>query len=313
MRYGIISEIAILIIFLVTVPAVMLIEHNIAISDEAKETESAIAYQQKGDQLYSQGKFNDASVQYWEGVKRDPKLEDAHFKLAEIYYENLWNYDALNELNKLEKLNRNYPELYLLIGRIYNNRIADPDKASKNFQRVIASDPKNSEAYYYLGTIYQQQNKQKEALVMYEKAVSVTNPSDLESVAKSYLQLGRIYKDQDLDKATEMLKKGLTIVPKSEELISELTGVYSQKAETYKSEQKFDEAAKIYEEIVKMDPINPVNIEFYMELGSIYRDEELYDKAIKAYNAITKIDPTILDVFSALKELYMLKDGSIKE
>jgi tetratricopeptide (TPR) repeat protein len=161
MRYGIISEIAILIIFLVTVPAVMLIEHNIAISDEAKETESAIAYQQKGDQLYSQGKFNDASVQYWEGVKRDPKLEDAHFKLAEIYYENLWNYDALNELNKLEKLNRNYPELYLLIGRIYNNRIADPDKASKNFQRVIASDPKNSEAYYYLGTIYQQQNKQK--------------------------------------------------------------------------------------------------------------------------------------------------------
>jgi hypothetical protein len=55
MRYGIISEIAILIIFLVTVPAVMLIEHNIAISDEAKETESAIAYQQKGDQLYSLG------------------------------------------------------------------------------------------------------------------------------------------------------------------------------------------------------------------------------------------------------------------
>jgi tetratricopeptide (TPR) repeat protein len=276
-----------------------------------KDRETASAYMQKGDQFYNQGKFVDASVQYWKALKVDHKFEDAYFRLAEIYYDNLWNHDALNELQKLEKLNPNYKGLYLLKGKIYQTRLDDSNKALAAFQKVIVNDPQNAEAYYYIGTIYQQKNNKEDAILSYEKAVG-TNANDKESISKSYLQLGRIYKtDGDTDKAIEILKKAFSINPNSKEIIFELIGSYTQKAENYKSEQKFDKALEIYKEIVKLDPDNPENIEFYMEIGSIYRSEELYDKAIEAYQAITKLDPLNFDAFSALKELNMLKKGAI--
>lgn len=308
-RHSLIIEIAIIIVFLLSIPIVLLIEHNVAFSDKIEETASA--YMQKGNQFYNQGKFVDASVQYWNALKLDAKLEDAYFRLADIYYDNLWNYDALNELQKLEKLNPNYKGLYLLKGKIYQTRLDDSDKALEAFQKVITTDPQNAEAYYYIGTIYQQKNNKEEAILSYEKAVA-TNSDDKESISKSYLQLGRIYKtDQNTDKAIEILRKALLIKPDSKEIIFELTGAYTQKAEIYKSEQNFDKAAEIYKEIVKLDPDNPENIEFYMELGSIYRSEELYDKAIEIYQTITKLDPLNFDAFSALKELNMLKKGAI--
>ncbi|HGJ64267.1 TPA: tetratricopeptide repeat protein [bacterium] len=308
-RHSLIIEIVIIIIFLISIPIVLLIERNVALSDKDRETASA--YMQKGDQFYNQGKFVDASVQYWKALKLDHKLEDAYFRLAEIYYDNLWNHDALNELQKLEKLNPNYKGLYLLKGKIYQTRLDDSNKALAAFQKVIVNDPQNAEAYYYIGTIYQQKNNKEDAILSYEKAVG-TNANDKESISKSYLQLGRIYKtDGDTDTAIEILKKAFSINPNSKEIIFELIGSYTQKAENYKSEQKFDKALEIYKEIVKLDPDNPENIEFYMEIGSIYRSEELYDKAIEAYQAITKLDPLNFDAFSALKELNMIKKGAI--
>ncbi len=310
MRRSIIIEVAIIILFLISIPIALLVERSAAVSDEVKG--SASAYQQKGDQLYNQGKLSDASAQYWQALKLDPKLEDALFRLADIYYENLWNYEALNELKKLEKINRNYKGLYLLEGKIYNGRIGDADSAFEALQKVIASDPQNAEAYYFLGTIYQQKNKKEEAISSYEKSLA-TDSDDKESIAKSYLQLGRIYKiEGNLDKAIDMLESSLSIKPDSKEIISDLTGAYSQKADSYKSEQKFDEAAKIYEWIVRLDPDNIENVEYYMELGSIYRSYELYNKAMEAYKAITKLDPLNFDAFSALKELEMMKSGVIE-
>jgi len=310
MRLSIIIEAAILIIFLISVPIVIIMEHNNAISSEAKTNENAVTYLQKGDQFYKQMKFSDASVQYWEAVKHDSNLAEAHFRLAEIYYGNLWNYEALNELNELEKINPKYPELYLMMGKIYD-RMADPNKSFEAFQRSLVLEPNNSETHYYLGTIYQQRNAKEEAIKEYESAVTdITPSSDKESIVKSYLQLGRIYKiDKDLAKAIDMLKKALAIDPKSVDVISELTVVYSQQAGIYKSEKKFDEAAKIYEEIVKLDPNNLENVEYYMELGSIYRSQQLYDKAIATYTAIAKLDPLNFDAFAALKELNLIKSS----
>jgi len=314
MRYRIMIEIILFLLFLISVPIILLVEHSIAKSDEGKRIESAYSYMQSGDQFYKQGKLNDASVQYHEALKLDPKIEEAYFALAEIYYENIWNYESLNEIQKLEKLNPKYPGLYLLMGKIYLNRIIEPSKAFVTLQKAIALDPQNSEVNYHLGTIYQQQNKRELAILSYEKSVASTKISDRESVIKSYLQLGRIYKiEKNLDKAIDMLKKALSLNQKSEELISELAGIYSQKAGIYRNEKKFLESAKIYEEIIKLNPNDPENIEYYMELGNIYRSEENYDKAIEMYNAITKLDPLNFDAFSALKELEMLKSGAISQ
>jgi Tfp pilus assembly protein PilF len=85
MKLRIIIEVALVIIFIITIPIVIVLNRSISADD--KGNESAMQYLQKGDQLFNQGrvKYNDASVQYWEALKCDPKLADAHFRLAEIY------------------------------------------------------------------------------------------------------------------------------------------------------------------------------------------------------------------------------------
>ncbi|MEK7398580.1 MAG: tetratricopeptide repeat protein [Candidatus Poribacteria bacterium] len=320
MKLKITIEIIIVIIFIITIPIALILGKNISThsvqTKEVKANESASQYLQKGEQLYNQGraKYNDASVQYWEALKHDPKLADAHFRLAEMYYEYIWNYEALNELQEIEKIDAKYPGLYLLIGKLHH-RMGDIDKSFQAFQRNVALDPQNPESHYYLGTIYQQKNAKEEALKEYQQAVTaIISPSFKDSIIKSYLQLGRIYKtDRDFDSAMEFLKKAITIEPKSVEVISELTNVYSQKAGQYKIERNFDEAGKIYEEIVRLAPDNIENIEYYMELGSIYKSKEFYDKAISVYKSVTKLDPLNFDAFTSIKELELIISGKISQ
>lgn len=305
-------EIIVVIIFIITIPIAMILSKNV--SSDVKDNENAIQYIQKGEELFKRGrtKYNDASVQYWNALKLNPRLADAHFRLAEIYYDHIWNYEALNELQQLEKINPKYPGLYLLLGKLYH-RMAEVDKAFQAFQTSIALEPQNPEAYYYLGTIYQQRNNNDEAIKSYSQAImSPVIESSKESIVKSYLQLARVYKtEKDLDKAIEFLKKALLVDSKSVDVISELTFLYSQKADQYKSQQKFDEAAKIYEEIVKLSPNSPENIQYYMELGSIYKGKGLYDKALSMYSAVKKLDPLNFDAFTSIKEIEMIKSGKV--
>jgi len=309
MRLRVIVEAIIMVIFLTTMAVFLLLGRGAIAPISAQSVEE---YMRRGDQncKASRLKFNDAAIQYREAIKLDPNLPDAHFKLAEIYYEFVWNYEALHELEAVEKIDPNYPGLYSLMGKLHH-RMGDTDKALTVLQRAIALQPGDSEAHYYLGTIYQQKNMEDAAIGEYVKATE--SRSDKEALLRSYLQLGRIYKGKkDDENAKEKLKKALSVDPKFIEAISELKDLYKQEAEGYKAKEKYDEAAQKYEEILKIDPDNPDNIEVYMELGSIYRNKRLYDKAIAVYTAVTKLDPLNLDAFGALKELRLLKSADSK-
>lgn len=302
MKLLVIIEIVILIVFIFFTPIVVLLERSISMA--SKNGKSAMEYIKLGDQLYSSGKskFNDASILYWEALKQDPHLLGARFRLAEIYYTYIWNHEALVQLKEIEKINPKYPGIYSLMGKIYH-RLNDNEKALESFQKAIALQPNDPSAYYYLGTIYQQQNKEDSALAFYQNATKYSY-LDKESVVKSFLQIGRIYKNRnDLVNAEEALKNGLNLDPGSLEIISELKNLYEREADIFKSQRRFDKAAEVYERIIKLEPNKPENSWIYVEIGNIYRSMELNDKAIDAYKKAAKIDPLNYDAFAALKEL----------
>jgi len=311
-----ILELAIMLVFLITIPIVILVDRNMDLSADAKSKKSAEEYVRYGDELFNKGRlyYNDASIQYWEALKQNPKLAGARFRLAEIYYEYIWNNETIYQLEELKKINPEFPGLHLLMGKTYN-RMGDNNKAFMAFQNAIAIKPSDAEAYYYLGTIYQQRNVEEDAIRAYEAAVlflsSQTGESNAESVVKAYTQLGRIYKGRkELKKAEYAFRKAFEIDPSSVEVISELKNLYEQEAGIFKSQKKFDEAAKKYEEMLKLDPDNSENSWIYVELGSIYRSQELYNKAITAYSMAAKLDPLNYDAFSAIKELKILKESN---
>lgn len=303
MKSFIIIEIAILLIFMISTPFLVLVERSrsITVKDDGK---NATELAKLGDQLYSIGrtKFNEASILYWEAIKKEPNMLKARFRLAEIYYTYVWNYEALVQLEEIEKVDPKYPGVYLLMGKIYH-RLSINDKAFEALQKEVALRPENPTAYYYLGTIYQQQNDEDSALASYQNAIKFPN-IDRESVAKSFLQIGRIYKNRnDLINAQSAFKDGLKIDPESLEIISELKSTYEREADIYKSQRRFDKALEAYEEIVKLEPDKPENSWIYVEIGNIYRSMELNDKAIDAYKKAAKIDPLNYDAFAGLKEL----------
>lgn len=307
MRFGATTEVAILAIFLVVALLAILIRNPAETSEEARSAEE---YIQIGNRFYEMGKpkSNEASIEYWEAIDLNPDIAEAHFKLANIYYDHVWDYQALGELDEVKRIDPNYPGLHSLLGRIYN-RMSEPDKALEAFQRALAMHPGDSDAHYYMGTIYQQRGMEKEAIGSYEKAVEA---HDGEVAMKAYLQLGRIYKNKDRDKAKDLFRKALSIDPASAEILSELRSVYRQEAEDYRSRDEYDMAAEKYEEMIKLNPDDPRNVETYMELGNIYRSNELYDKASAMYEAARKLDPFNFDAFSALKELELLKEANGK-
>lgn len=302
MRFGAIAEIVILLIFLMVALATISVRNPAETSEDARSAEE---YIQTGNRFYEMGKpkFNEASIEYWKAIDLNPDMAEAHYKLADIYYEHVWDYQALGELDKVERIDPNYPGLHSLLGRIYN-RMSEPDKALEAFQRALALQPEDSDVHYYVGTIYQQQGMEEEAIDSYEKAVEAY---DGESAMKAYLQLGRIYKNKDREKAKDQFIKALSIDPESAEVLSELRSVYRQEAEDYRFRDEYDKAAEKYEEMIKLNPDDPRNVEAYMELGNIYRSNELYDKAFTMYEAARKLDPFNFDAFSALKELELLK------
>lgn len=305
MKQRILSETAILVIFMIVALLVILIRN---VPTHTANGVSAEDYILRGDKFYETGrqKFNEAATQYWEALKLNPDIPIAHFRLANIYYEYIWNYEALNELNELERIDPDYPELYLLQGKLYD-RMGESDKSFEALQLAVAKQPGNSEAHYYLGTVYQQKGMQETAINEYMKAVKIP-VTDESAALKAHLQIGRIYAGKrEQEKAEREYKAALGIDPASVEVISELRNLYEQMAEGYEVKDDFNKAADMYDKMIKIDPNNPRNVMAYMELGKIYKSNELYDKAADMFEAAARLDPSNFDAFSALKELELLR------
>ena len=316
MRLRSVVEIGILAVFLITV-LVSLLWYNTTVPADEENGISAEEYLQSADQLYAAGKakFNAAAVKYWEAIKRDPTMVDAQFKLASIYYEKGWNHQPLLLLKEVERIDPEYPGLYLLIGKIYDE-MQNTDKAFDAFQKAVAAQPNFPEARYYLGAAYQQKSMTEEAINQYKKATeeSLTPNSPEAKVLESHLQLGRIYKLKgDYKEAEAELKAALNIDPASEEILSDLRNLYNRQARNYKKQREYGKAMEKYGKILKIDPNNPRNIDIYMELGSRYESDGLYDKAKEMYKAARKLDPMNFEIFRALKQIEILKDVSGEE
>jgi len=309
MKFRIIAEVGILVIFTILALITLLVHNEPSPASINGDIKSLIS---QAHDFYEAGrpKYNEAAGKYMEVLGVNPDIPEARFKLAKIYYDYIWNYETLNELNELKKIDPEYPRLYLLEGQVYN-RIGNTEKAFESFNKAVKLHPEDSEARYLLGTIYQQQNKEAEAIKEYEKAIQ--SNSDESALASSYLQLGRIYKSRSYrdkaaqDMAEKYLKSALSVIPNSLDVISELRSIYRDQGEEYESQDRYDKAAEKYEEIIKLSPDDINSIEAYMKLGNIYRNEEQYNKAAEAYKAAVKIDPMNFDAFAALKELELMK------
>ena len=183
---------------------------------------------------------------------------DWHFRYArslDRYAETLEDYDtyaamAVEEYNKTIDLKNNYVPAYLyrgLITRRYK-QIGDTlyrnSQIAENFKRVIALEPNNSEAYYYLGMTYIDLDQRQNAKEILLKTLQFD-----QQYKGVYLQLGLIAESEGKhDEAIGYFEKELEIDPESVAAYQQLGDLYS----SYSAD--FGRAKKALEKALELQP-----------------------------------------------------------
>jgi serine/threonine protein kinase/Flp pilus assembly protein TadD len=185
----------------------------------------------------------------------DAGLVDAHLARAYLLEQTGNVQGALDEITKTLALDPLNPKTLLWQARFYTrlNRWTD---AEQTFHRVLQERPNSWVTYNDLGFALHEEGKHQEAIQAF-RAASVAAPGSalaLSNLGVEYLQTG------DFAKATESLKKSLTLQPDFDE-----AAVNTSLALRYQG--KYEEALPFALKAVELNPADDAN---WLELGECY-------------------------------------------
>jgi len=154
----------------------------------------------------------------------------------------------------------------------------DLDKARIELKNVLQIDPKDAEAYYQLGKVFEQQGDYRKAFSHYLRAEEL-NPELLENQAK----LGRIYLllANQSDKAQEKIDFILAKDPENE------AGLLLKAVMLVKNKNK-SKAIKVTENILLK---NPGYVDGAIYLAKLYASKDNFSDAIIVLDSALKINP----------------------
>ncbi len=157
------------------------------------------------------------------------------------------------------------------------------------YEQIIAKDPQNSLAFYYLGYAYGQTGDRFREVLLYEKAISLGYKSDqiFHNLGEAYLGSGQ------LEESVQAFKQGLAINSKSADNHFGL-------AKTFQETLNYDLAEQ---ELLMTIGLEPEVIEFREYLGLFYLEREQLYKAAEQFEQILEIDPNHEGAQEFLKQI----------
>ena len=145
-------------------------------------------------------------------------------------------------------------------------------EAEEYLKTLLTSEPNNVDARVFMGIVQSLTNRQDEAKMSFDAAISMApqNSGGYKALAEYQAQGGKI------DEAIQTLKNGLAQIPKDMDLRFVLASLYQQKND-------IDGAIKLYEEMLADQPGSMIAANNYASLVSDYRtDPQSIDKAAAA-------------------------------
>ena len=165
------------------------------------------------------------------------------------------------------------------------------DKARIELRNVLQIDPKEAQAHFQLGEIFDLKKEYTKAFVSYSKAVEL-DPENLDYHAKIGTYV--LILAGDVDTAIEKRDLILSKDP------SNISGLLLKSGILMKQNNK-DEAEKIAKDIFSMQPGHVHNALF---LSSIYLNDKKYDESINVLNTCIKENAENRSLVSALANAY---------
>ncbi|MCX6567110.1 MAG: tetratricopeptide repeat protein [Candidatus Aminicenantes bacterium] len=183
------------------------------------QDESSFIFLELGNQLYKDGKYDEAIAQYELFLEMNPRAYQVQLNIADAYREK-GEFDKATELyNKIIELSSCDPTLgkdvsgkaLAGIGDIYlkQNKLAE---AQEYFRQSIERSPKDEILAYNVGEIYFSNQNLEEAQKYFELATQIKP-----EWPDPYLKMGYVYLNKaDNDSAAKMFEKFLTLEPEGE-------------------------------------------------------------------------------------------------
>jgi tetratricopeptide (TPR) repeat protein len=262
------------------------------------------------DYYLDMNEFSNAANAVDHAIKQHPDSSIIKVKWAQILIDEGKPFQALKLLNKIEQVESNNEDLYILKA-FAHNLLGNVREAVKQFDLAIsvATDDKD-ELLHNIGVAFQNMLHYKLAIkylrqahemnrgnlqIVYDLAFCHEKNNDFKKAVKylnRYLdsdpysemvwyKMGGIYeKLEDYEKALEAFDFALAID-------DEYTLVYLSKASVLVKQGKYREAIKVYREFLEHEDDY---VEAYCNIGICYESMKMYDKALEYYQLAIKID-----------------------
>lgn len=231
-----------------------------------------------------EGKFNLAADFLERAIKFDERNFYAHYNMAiALRHKGLYR-EALQALDRAQKLRPDLIEAQSLKGQLqYQNQ--DLKGAESTLKQAIETS-KDPLAYYNLGMVYKKDGKMAEAKAAFLDALNQASAGEI--AYKAATQLGMIAATQgDLPNAKYYFERAVALSPANSKYHYNLALVLHQSGETERAVRELDEAIKLGSE-------NPQTYMYiarlYSELGKKEQAEEALRRALRE----APKDPVIL-------------------
>ena len=180
---------------------------------------------------------------------------------------------ALEAASKAEVLNAESPELYTLLGDLYQ-QLGQYYKSKSYLRKALQISPNNGETYFYQGEISAKMADTVTALALYQQALGL-KPSFL----PAYLKLIQVHTNlKQYDLALLYSSEAIKYHPKSASL-------YLQRGNTYQRAWKLDSAVMSYKRAIALDT-NLIQASF--NTGIIYFKTRAYRLALPFFEKTLK-------------------------
>lgn len=178
----------------------------------------------------------------------------------------------------------------------------DKNEALDYLQKEVVEHPKNGYAYYWIGSLYEDNDQFADALEPTNQAIALLK-KDKEWVTFAYRRRARIH--LNLDKEKDALNDWALALKANPKDVS----TYFDRGEYYYRQDRYAEADADFDLICKIDPTSALG---YIGKGRNALAMEKYEDAIELCSYSVKLDPSYSQAYAFRAEAYM-KQGMMNE
>jgi tetratricopeptide (TPR) repeat protein len=194
--------------------------------------------------------------------------------------------DAINFLNKAKSINKNDPEVHILLGDAYLMQNNGGESVS-SYERAASIDAKNAKANFKVAKVYERSNNNEMVKEYLIKAVTI-DPE----YAPAWKELAEVYYvEKQPDKAVEASDKYVALTEKKEE-------AKFFRAFVLVMAKRFDEANAIFQSVINTPTAPAVAFKFYAY--SLIEQAKMKDDTTRATAA--KIKDVFDKYFTKVKQ-----------